>query len=71
MGSGRSASVGVVAELMDVEATLGIWVLATDIERDAGGGALASLFEGYGALDIGVTSNNSNCFKLLAISHKI
>jgi len=58
----RCAAVCVVAELMDVHATFGIWVIAGDVPRDGGRGGLGRLLEGNGAGDLRVTSDGCNCF---------
>lgn len=56
----RGAAVGVVTELVDVEATLGAGVVAGDVPGDGGGPAIRTLLEGDGALDVGVTAEDSN-----------
>lgn len=61
MRAGGGAAVGVVTELVDVEGTLGVGVVALDVPRDGGGGTLVGLLEGHGAGDLGVTAENSNC----------
>lgn len=61
MRAGGGAAVGVVAELMDVETTLGIGVVARDVPADGGWARLGGLLEGDGAADVGVTTENSNC----------
>ena len=60
VGTGGGAAVGVVTELVDVESTLGVGVVASDVPRDVGSGALASLLEGNGAGDLRVTAEDSN-----------
>lgn len=60
MGSGRSAAVGVVAKGVDVHATLGVGIVAGDVPRHGGGRALVLLLKGDGALDVGVTTENSD-----------
>jgi hypothetical protein len=60
VGSGGCAAVGVVTELMDVEATLGIWVVTSDIPCNGGWGRLGRLLEGNGSGDLRVTSDGSN-----------
>jgi hypothetical protein len=54
------ASVGVVTELVDVEATLGIGVVALDVPGDGGGRVLVGLLEGDSAGDLRVTTDDSN-----------
>ena len=54
------AAVGVVAKLVDVEATLSVRVVAGDVPRDGGVGVFVGLFEGDGAGDLGVTTEDSN-----------
>lgn len=61
MRAGRDTAIGIVAELVDVEAALGIGVVAGDVPRDEGRGVLRGLLEGDGALDVGVTTENSDC----------
>jgi hypothetical protein len=58
--AGRCAAVGVVTELVDVHATLGIGVVASDIPGNCGWGGLGFLLEGDGALDVGVTTDGCN-----------
>jgi hypothetical protein len=60
VGAGRGAAVGVVTELVDVEATLGVGVVTGDVPGDGGRGALVGLLEGDGAGDLGVSADNSN-----------
>jgi hypothetical protein len=60
MGSGRCAAVGVVTELMDVDSTLCVRVVAGDVPCDSGGGRLGGLLEGNGTGDLRVASNERN-----------
>lgn len=60
MRAGRGAAVGVVTELVDVESTLGVGVVAEDVPRDGGGGVLGGLLEGDGTVDLGVTTEDSD-----------
>lgn len=60
MRTGRGAAVGVVTELVDVETTLGVGVVAGDVPGDGGGGVLVVLLEGDGARHLGVTTEDSN-----------
>lgn len=58
--AGRGAAVGVVAEGVDVEAALGVGVVAGDIPRDGGGCRLGLLLEGDGTRDLRVSSDDGN-----------
>ena len=60
VGSSAGASVGIVAELMDMHAPLGIGVVAGDVVGDGGWGGLGALLEGDGAADGGVTAEHSD-----------
>ena len=57
--SGRAA-VGVVTKGVDVEAALGVGVLARDVPGDGGGSRLGLLLEDNGAADLGVAADNAN-----------
>lgn len=61
MRAGRGAAVGVVAKGVDVEATLGVGVIAGDVVGDGGRGTLRVLLEDDGAGDLCVSSEDSNC----------
>ena len=61
MGASGGAAVGVVTELVNVESTLSVGVVAGDVPGNGGRGTLASLLEGNGAADLSVTTENSNC----------
>lgn len=63
MRAGTGAAVGVVTELVDVHAALGGGIVAFDIVGDGGGAGLGRLFEGDGAADGGVTTEDCNCFR--------
>lgn len=54
------AAVGVVTEGVDMHATLGVGIVAGDVPANGGQGVLGLLLEGDGALDVGVTTNDSN-----------
>jgi hypothetical protein len=41
------AAVGVVTELVDVEATLSVGIVARDVVGDGGGAGLGALLEGH------------------------
>lgn len=60
MRTSGGAAVGVVTELVDMEATLGVGVVALDVPRDSGGRVLVGLLEGDSAGDLGVTTEDSN-----------
>lgn len=62
MGAGRGATVGVVTELVDVEGTLSVGVVAGDVPGDGGGAVLGSLLEGDGTSDLRVSAEDSNWF---------
>lgn len=66
MRAGRGAAVGVVAKGVDVEATLGVGVIAGDVVGDGGRGTLRGLLEDDGAGDLGVSSEDSNYSSSLA-----
>jgi hypothetical protein len=54
------ATVGVVTKGVDVHATLGVSVVAGDVPANGGEGVLRLLLKGDGALDVRVTTNDSN-----------
>lgn len=54
------AAVGVVTELVDMEGTLSVGVVAGDVPGDGGKGVRVRLLEGDGAGDLGVSAENSN-----------
>lgn len=58
--TGRSAAVGVVAKLVDVEAAEGVGVVASQVPRHSGVVALLLLDEADNALDVRVTTQHSN-----------
>lgn len=60
MGACRGATVGVVTEGVDVEATLGVGIVAGKVPRDGGGLRLRGLLEGNSAGDLGITTKNSD-----------
>jgi hypothetical protein len=57
--AGGGAAVGVVAKGVDMHATLGVGVVASDVPGDGGGRRLGLLLEDNGALDGGVTAENA------------
>lgn len=60
MGTSRGAAVGVVAELVDVEGTRSIGIVAGDVPGNGGRGVLVGLLKGDGTADLGVTAEDSN-----------
>lgn len=58
--AGAGASVGVVSELMDVDATLGIGVVAGDVPGDGSRRGFGGLLEGHLSSDLGVSSDDGN-----------
>lgn len=60
MRAGGGAAVGVVTEGVNVHATLGVGVVASNVPCDGSGGGLGGLLEGDGSGDLGVTPNDSN-----------
>lgn len=58
--AGAGASVGVVTELMDVHASLGIGIVAGDVPRDGGRSGLGGLLKDHLSSDLRVSSNDSN-----------
>lgn len=68
VGASRGAAVGVVSELVDVEGTVSVGIVAADVPGDVGGGALVGLFEGDGAGDLGVTTEDGNFLKVSKVS---
>jgi hypothetical protein len=67
--SGRGAAVGVVAKGVNVESTLSIGVVASDIPGDGSGSRLRLLLENDGAANLGVASENRNCRRNKALVH--
>jgi hypothetical protein len=61
VGTSGGAAVGVVTELVNVESTLSVGVVAGDVPGDGGGGTFVSLLEGDGAGNLSVTTEDSNC----------
>ena len=73
MRASRGAAVGVVAEGVHVHAALGVGVVARDVPRHGRVGGLGRLLEGDGALNVGVTAEDSHCGYILAfvLSHLV
>jgi hypothetical protein len=61
MGTGRGAAVRVVAELMDMHATLGRGVTSLDVEGDGCGGGFGGLLESHGSGDLGISTEDCDC----------
>lgn len=61
MRASGGATVGVVTELVNVESTLSVGVVAGNVPGDGSRGVLVSLLEGDGAGDLSVTTEDSNC----------
>jgi hypothetical protein len=59
---GRGAAIGIVAKGVDVHATLGIGIVAGDVPGDLGGSGLRILLECHRAGDLGVATDNADCF---------
>lgn len=59
--AGGGAAVGVVTKGVDVEAALGVGVVASDVVGDGGGRGLGLLLEDDGTGDLGVTTEDGNC----------
>lgn len=60
MRAGRGAAVGVVTESVNVEAALGVGVVAGNVPGDGGGSRLGLLLKDDGAVDLAVTTENGN-----------
>ena len=60
MRSGARAAIGIVAKGMDMHATLGVGVIASDVVGDGCWSSLRVLFKLDGARDFGVTTEDSN-----------
>lgn len=58
--TGTGAAIGVVTELMDVEASLSIGVVAAKIPADGGRGVFIGLLESHLAGDLGISSEDGN-----------
>lgn len=56
----RGAAVGVVAEGVDVEAALGVGVLASNVPGDGSGSRLGFLLKGDSSTNLGVTAEDAN-----------
>lgn len=60
MRASARAAVGVVAEGVDVHATLSVGVVAGDVPCDGGLRRLRGLLEGNGTLDVRVSTKDGN-----------
>ena len=56
----RSAAVGVITELVNVESTLSVGVVTGDVPGDGGGSTLIGLLEGDSTGDLCVSAQDSN-----------
>ena len=63
MWSSAGATIGVVAELMDMHAPLSRWVAALDIIGDGGWRRFGGLLEGDGTANGRVTAKNCHCWR--------
>lgn len=61
MWPSRGTAVGIVTELMNVHATLGIRVVAGDVVGDLGWARLGVLFKRHGPSDLGVSFQDGDC----------
>ena len=61
--AGGGAAVGIVSELMDVNAALGGSVVAGDVVGDSCRGGFRCLFEADGSADSFVTAEDCDCFE--------
>lgn len=61
MRASRCAAVGVVTKGVDVHATLGVGVVASDVPADGGRVGLGGLLKGDSTSDLGVTADDANC----------
>ncbi len=61
MRPGAGAAVGVIAKGMNVHATLGVAVVASDVPGDCGRAGVGGLLKGDSAGNFGVTSDDSDC----------
>lgn len=60
VGASRGAAVGVVAKGVDVHATLGAGIVASNVPRDSSGIGLGGLLKGDRAGDLGVTTDDAD-----------
>lgn len=60
MGASRGATVGVVTELVNMEASEGIGIVTSDLPGDGGGLRSRGLLKSNQARDGGVSTNNSD-----------
>jgi hypothetical protein len=61
MWASGGAAIGVIAELVDVEAALGVGVVACDVVGYCCRTGFGGLFEGYGSGDFGVAAEDCYC----------
>lgn len=66
MRSGAGATVGIVAELVNMHSSLGRCIVALDLVVDGGGGVLVRLLKGDGTLDLAATADDCDCTDILS-----
>lgn len=71
VGTGRSAAVSVVTELVDMKPPLGVGIIALDLPADNGGRGLGLLLEMHHATNLGVSSQNCDCAMLVKKKKKL
>lgn len=60
VGAGGSAAVGVVTKLVNVESTLSVGLVTSDVVSDSDGSGLGLLLESDSTGDLGISSKNSD-----------
>lgn len=68
MWSSTGAAIGVVSELMNVNPSLGIRIVASNVPGDGGGRVFGGLLKVYNTLDVGVPADDSDCEGKYSIS---
>ena len=69
--SSTGAAVGVIAEGVNVHATLSIRVVARNVPCDLGVKGLVGLLKGNGTLDVGVSTEDGDCRDALVLCFNI
>lgn len=67
VGAGRSAAVGVVTKLVDVESSLSVGIVALDVVGDSDGAGLRVLLESDSTGDLGISSKNSDWVRMCSV----